>query len=151
MDPLSIVTAVSASIKTVYSISTTLYTFITSTKKIDSSLEDLLGEVRGLTRVLEDIETFLKDNVIAQTSYATSRPNGAWGPILDAIQDTQSTLAALKKIVTKLGPPREARNGLKKAAKQVHLGVNLDEINTIKSRVHWHSTALQMALHTASL
>lgn len=143
MDPVSIAGVVGPTLKTLYSVTATLYTFITSAKKVDKSLEDLNGDVRGLTRVLEDIETSLKDTVIARTSYATSRKDGSWGPIHVAIQDTHSTVEDLEKVLDGLGPPGNLTNGFKKAVKQVQLNINSDEITSIKLRVHWHSTILR--------
>ncbi|KAF6219747.1 hypothetical protein HO133_003572 [Letharia lupina] len=133
MDPVSIAAAVGPALKTLYSVTTTLYTFITSAKKVGKSLEDLQGEVRGLTRVLEDIEAFPKDTVIAQTSYASSRTDGAWDPIHNAIQDTQRTIEALQKVLDRLGPPSKVTNGFKKAVKQVQLNINSEEISNIRA------------------
>ena len=143
MDPVSIAGAVGPTLKTLYSVTTTLYTFVTSAKKVDKSLENLQGDVRGLTRVLEDIETFLKDVIIAQTSHATPGAEGAWGPIYNAINDTRGTIKDLQKILDRLGPPKEVTNAFKKTVKQVQLNFNSDEISNIRSRIQWHSTVLR--------
>ena len=135
MDPVSIAGAVGPTLKTLYSVTTTLYTFVTSAKKVDKSLENLQGDVRGLTRVLEDIETFLKD-VIPGTE-------GAWDPIYNAIHDTRRTIQDLQKILDRLGPPNGVTNAFKKTVKQVQLNFNSDEISNIRSRIQWHSTALR--------
>ena len=87
MDPVSIAGAVGPTLKALYSATTTLYTFVTSAKKVGKSLENLQGDVRGLTRVLEDIETFLKD-IIPGTK-------AAWDPIYKAIADTRRTIKDL--------------------------------------------------------
>ena len=144
MDPVSIAAAVGPTLKTLYSVTTTLYTFITSAKKVDKSLENLQSEVRGLTRVLEDIETFLKDVIIAQTRNSTPGIDGAWGPIYNAIRDTRHTIKALQKVLDRLGSPSEVTNGIKKTVKQIQLNINSDEINSIRSRIQWHSTSLRM-------
>lgn len=143
MDPVSIAGAVGPTLKTLYTVTTTLYTFITSAKKVDKSLQDLNGEVRSLTRVLEDIETSLKDTVVAQTSFATSKTDGAWAPIHNATQDTHTTVEELDKVLSGLGPPGNLRNGFKKTVKQVQLNFHSDQITSIKLRVHWHSTTLR--------
>ena len=143
MDPVSIAGVVSPTLKTLYTVTTTLYTFTTSAKKVDESLENLHGEVRGLTRVVEDIEAVLKDRVVAQTSYITFRTDGAWGPIAHAIQDTRRTIKALQKVLDRLGPPSKVTNGIKKTLKQVQLDFNSDEISTIKSRLQWHLVTLR--------
>ena len=144
MDPVSIAGAVGPALKTLYSVTTTLYTFITSAKTVDKSLVNLQSEVRGLTRVLEDIETFLKDIIIAQTRNTTPGIDGAWGPIYNAIQDTRRTIGDLQKILDRLGSPSEITNGIKKTVKQIQLNINSEDINNIRSRVQWHSTSLRM-------
>ena len=143
MDPVSIAAAVGPALKTLYSVTTTLYNFISSAKKVDQALENLNGDVRGLTRVLEDIETFLKDVIIAQTSHATSKKDGVWGPIYNAIQDTQRTIEALQVVLDRLGPSSKVVNGFQKTMKQIQLEFNSDEISNIKDRVRWHSTILR--------
>ena len=135
MDPVSIAGAIGPTLKILYSATTTLYTFVTSAKKVDKSLENLHGDVRGLTRVLEDIETFLK-NVVPG-------PEGAWDPIYNAIQDTRRTIKDLQKILDSLGPPSGVIKAFKKTVKQVQLNFNSDEISDIRSRIQWHSTVLR--------
>ena len=143
MDPVSIVGAVGPALQALYSVTTKLYTFITSASKVDKSLEDLQREVRGLTRVLEDIETF-QDLIVAQTKNATRGVDSAWAPIYNAIQDTRHTIEALQKVLDRLGSPSDVTNGIKKIVKQAQLNINLEEINSIRSRVQWHSTSLRM-------
>ena len=143
MDPVSIVGAVGPALQALYSVTTTLYTFITSATKVDKSLENLQREVRGLTRVLEDIETF-QDVIVAQTRNATRGMDGAWAPIYNNIQDTRYTIDALQKVLDRLGSPSEVTNSIKKAITQIHLNINSEEINNIRSRVQWHSTSLRM-------
>lgn len=151
MEPFSLAAALGGTLKTLYSVSDSLYTFITDARKVHKSLEDLARETRGLTRSLEDVETLLKDSVIAQTSYVTSRPDGAWRGIRDAIQDTRDTVNALQKIVRKLGSPSKITNGFKKTTKQVQLNLNATEIRNLKSQIHLHAITLQTSLHTANL
>lgn len=135
MDPASIASLVGPTLKTLYSVTTTLYTFVNSAKKVDKSLENLQVDVRGLTRVLEDIETFLKDVVPVI--------EGAWEPMYNAIQDTRRTINDLQKILDRLGPPSKVTNAFKKTVKQVQFDLNSDEIKNIRSRVQWHSTVLR--------
>ena len=135
MDPVSIAGAVGPTLKALYSVTTTLYTFVTSAKKVDKSLENLHGDVRGLTRVLEDIETFLKD--------VAPGTEGAWDPIYNAIQDTRRTIDDLQKTLDGLGPPSEVTNAFKKTVKQVQLNFSSEEISDIRSRIQWHSNILR--------
>ena len=143
MDPVSIAGAVGPTLKTLYTVTTTLYTFVTSAKKVDKSLENLHVDVRGLTRVLEDIETFLRDVIDAQTSDAAPGTEGAWGPIYNAVHDTRRTIKDLQDVLDRLGPPSKVTNAFKKTVKQVQLNLNSDEISNIRSRIQWHSTVLR--------
>ena len=143
MDPVSIAGLVGPTLGTLYSVTTTLYTFVTSAKKVDKSLENLQGDVRRLTRVLEDVEIFLKDVIIAQTSHATPGTEGAWSPIHKAIHDIRRTIQDLQNVLDRLGPPSKVTNAFKKTVKQVQLNLNSDEISDIRSRVQWHSTVLR--------
>lgn len=143
MDPVSIAGAVGPTLKALYSVTTTLYTFVTEAKKVDKTLENLQGDVRGLTRVLEDIETFLKNVIIAQTSHAAPGTEGAWGPIYNAIRDTRRTIKDLQSVLDRLGPPDKVTNAFKKTVKQVQLNLSSDEIANIRSRIQWHSTVLR--------
>ena len=135
MDPVSIAGAVGTALGTLYKVTDTLFTFVTSAKKVDKSLENLQVDVRGLTRVLEDIETFLKDVILGT--------EGAWDPIYNAIHDTRDTIKDLQKILDRLGPPSEVTNAFKKTVKQVQLNFNSDDISNIRSRVQWHSIVLR--------
>ena len=135
MDPVSIAGAVGPTLKILYSVTTTLYTFVTSATKVDKSLEDLQEDVRGLTRVLENIETFLK-SVVPGTE-------GAWDSISDAIHKTRDTIKDLQMILDHLGPPNKVTNSFKKTVKQVQLNLNSDEISKIRFRVQGHSIVLR--------
>ena len=135
MDPVTIAGLVGPTLKTLYTVTTTLYTFISSAKVVDKSLENLQVDVRGLTRALEDIETFVKDVIPGIV--------GAWDSIYNAIHDTRRTIEDLQKILDRLGPPGEVTNAFKKTVKQVQLNLNSDEISNIRSRIQWHSTVLR--------
>ena len=56
MDPVSIIGAIGSTSRVLYAVSTTLYTFITSAKVVDKSLDALHDEVRGLHAVLKTVE-----------------------------------------------------------------------------------------------
>ena len=56
MDPISIVGAIGSTSRVVYAVSTALYTFITSAKVIDKSLDALHKEIRGLHDMLNTVD-----------------------------------------------------------------------------------------------
>ena len=150
MDPLSILGAVSTTTKTTYWISSTLFSFIQSTRVIDETLEELNREVEGLTKALETIELSLKDPTISRVKSGED-VDGPWGSLDIAVTDTSRTVNALKSIVEGLGMVNKSANPFKKAVKQVKLNLDADQISKVKDRIHTHTTSLQLALQTASL
>ena len=149
-DPLSILGAVSTTTKTAYWISSSLFSFIQSTRVIDETLEELNREVEGLTKALEAIELSLKDPTISRVKSGED-VNGPWGFLDVAVTDTQRTVNALAEIVEGLGMVRKSANPFKKAVKQVQLNLDADQISKVKDRIHTHTTSLHLALQTASL
>ena len=111
MDSVSITGVVGPTLRTLCSVMTTLYTFIILVKKVDKSLENLYVDVHGLTRVVENIEIFLKD-VIPGTQSTCD-------PIYNVIRNARHTIKDLQKILDRLEPPSEVTNVFKKTAKQV--------------------------------
>ena len=150
MDPLSILCAVSTTIKATYNISSTLFRFIQSTRVIDKSLEELNREVESLTKALEAIELSLKDPAIIRIKSGEGT-KGPWDFLDVAVTDTQRTVNALDSIVEGLGVVKKSANPFKKAVKQVKLNLDGDQISKVKDRIHTHTTSLQLALQTASL
>ena len=150
MDPLSVLSAVSAATKTTYNISSTLFRFIQSTRVIDKSLEELNREVESLTKALEAIELSLKDPAIIRIKNGEGT-KGPWGSLDVAVTDTQRTVNALERIVEGLGTVKRSANPFKKAVKQVELNLDADQITRVKDRIRTHTTSLQLALQTASL
>ena len=56
MDPVSIIGAIGSTSRVLSAVSTTLYTFITSARVVDKSLDALHDEIRGLYAVLKTVE-----------------------------------------------------------------------------------------------
>ena len=150
MDPLSILSAVSTVTKTTYWISSSLFTFIQSSRVIDKTLEELNREVKGLTKALESIELSLKDPAISRIKSGKDA-KGPWGCLDVAVTDTQRTVNALKGIVEGLGVVKKSANPFKKTVKQVKLNLDTDQISGVRDRIHTHTTSLQLALQTTTL
>ena len=151
MDPLSILALVTSTLKTVFSISRTIYTFIDSAKKINKVLENLDREIKGLAPVLQEIETLLSELLACEARQIPSSPHVSLTLIQYSIDETQRTLQSLEVIFDCLRPPKKLDNGTKKALKQIELNFKEDEINDVRSRIQWHVANLQLALQTANL
>lgn len=150
MDPLSILSAVLTVTKTTYWISSSLVSFIQSSRAIDKTLEELNREVDGLTKALESIALSLKDPAISRVK-SGGDAIGPWGFLDVAVTDTQHTVNALKGIVEGLGVVKKSANPFKKAVKQVKLNLEADQVSGVKDRIRTHTTSLQLALQTATL
>ena len=81
MDRFTVISTVSSTAQIMQSVSTTLYSFISSAKVADLSLEALHVEVKGLHGVLGTVENTLKGSVIAQAKEAAALADGI-GPLL---------------------------------------------------------------------
>ena len=149
MDPVAIISTIGATSHIVQSVSTTLYSFISSAKVVDQSLEALHVEVNGLHGVLAIIEKTLKTSVIAQAKEAAALADGIWASIDHAIEDCQRTVTALQSIVQGLGSSPSA--SYKKVIKQIQLNLNTEDIRNVKVRVQTHSSILQLTLQMAVL
>ena len=124
----SIAGLVDATLENLYTVTKTLFTFVTSAENVDNSVKILRGEVQGLIRVFEATKTFLEDDV-------TSETNAVWGTTYKAIKDTGSTIKVLQDILHQLGPTGNPTN-------QDQLNIDSDEIANIISRIQWHSAIL---------
>lgn len=136
MDLASIAGLVDATLKNLYTVTRTPFTFVTSAENDENFVKNLRGEVQGLIRVFEDTKTFLEDNV-------TSETNAVWGTTYKAVKDTRSTIKVLQNILHQLGPAGKPTNGIKTAVKQNQSNIDSDEIANIISRIQLHSTILR--------
>ena len=132
----SIAGKVDATLKDLYTVTATLFTFIISAENVANSLKNLRSEVQGLIRVFEAIKTFLEYDVKSET-------NAVWGTTYKAIKDTESTIKVLQSILHHLGPAGIPANGIKNAIKQKHLNIDSNEIVNIISRIQLHSIILR--------
>ena len=152
MDPISIVSGVAAAIKSVYTVSAAVYSFIDSTKHVDKSLENLHAKIRALTRVLEDLKDFLEVSVVAQSSHvAASRSDGVWACLRYAVHDTQLALDSLHRQTKSFGDPSKTMNVFRKASTQIQRNVKSESTKEFQACIAWHKTCLQMALQTVEL
>ena len=137
MIPIAIISTVGATSQIVQSVSTTLYSFISSAKVVDQSLEALHVEVNGLHGVLGTVENTLGTLVIAQAKEAATLADGIWASIDHAIEDCQRTVTVLQNIVQSLvNSPSTSR---KEVIKQIQLNLNTEDIRNVEARVQTHS------------
>lgn len=149
MDPITVISTVGATSQIVQSVSTTLYSFISSAKVADQFLEALHVEVKGLHGVLDTVENTLRGSVIAEAKEAAALADGIWASIDHATEDCQRTVTVLHNIVQGLGD--SPSTSYKKVIKQIQLNLNAEDIRNVKARVQTHSFMLQLTLQMAVL
>ena len=128
----------SATSRTVFSVATLLYMFITSATVVDKSLKALYSEVNGLRGVLDTVENSLKNSPSTKAKDVRPQVDRVWKVIGYAVRDTQRTVAALEKSMHALGPAAKAKGDLKKTVKQIQLNMNADDITNIRAHIHTH-------------
>ncbi|OCK73352.1 hypothetical protein K432DRAFT_430634 [Lepidopterella palustris CBS 459.81] len=148
MEPAPIVSE-SAGIVTLCSkILACLCEFTDDVWEVDSSLRDFIGEVRGLSQVLDRISQSLKHNAFVATSdYKT-----LWASVDSSLQDCETTLVKLDQIL------RDFENGGsfilvldEKRFKYPRFSSTRNAILAIKQDVHSHYMALQLTLETINI
>ena len=151
MDPISIAAAAGTASKTLYSISTTLYTFISSAKKADNSLEALHNEVNAMARTLDSVQSVLQQPVILQTKAEIPDTDHVWISAASAIQDTQKTARILQEVVRDLGTLDASPNVFRKAYMQIKINSNSKEIHEIRTLCQSHFNSLNVSLHLVTM
>ena len=142
MDPVSIATAAGTASKTLYSISTTLYTFISSAKKVDKSLKLLRNEVKAMARALDSVRSVLKQPLIRRTKIKI--------PGADHV-DTQKTARILQELVKGLGTLDASPNVFRKVYMQLKIIFNSKDINEIRALCQSHFDSLNVSLHLVTM
>ena len=149
MDPVSpfaILSAVSSVGGGVVTLSKNLYSFIKAAKVVDNSVEELYREVQGLDTVFNTAQDTLTKTIKDHAQDPTLSTNGIWTSFKNGLDDCQVTVKALDSIILEIGVNKDNKNPFKKAFKQIKLSLSTDQIATVRSRVHTHSTCLQLAL-----
>ena len=150
MDAFSIISGALTVAQTTFTVSQALYNFIRSSKVVDKALKELHTEVVGLNEALKSIGLNLKDPAIALIKSSGSG-KGPWSSLDVAITDTQRTVDALAEIVGGLGTVKSSASLFRKAAKQVKLNLDANQISHVRDRIQTHTVSLQLALQTSIL
>ncbi|KAL6720792.1 hypothetical protein ACLMJK_002717 [Lecanora helva] len=151
MDPFSIATAVGAATQTLYSVSTALYSFITSAKRVDTAIEALHNEVKAVEGTSRAVKALLEQPALTQKNHDLLKPDGVLASIAVAVNDTQKTSRALEKVLRELGVVKGSAQAVKKALKQFQLKFKTEDINNLRNRFHTHASSLQISLQSATL
>lgn len=149
-EPLSVATAAVAATSTAYKISCSLYGFIQSAKKVDTTIELLYTAVVRLEASLKNVDATLKSPGVIEATKNQSLYAGSLKAIDCSIRDCEHTLRAFSDVLP--GQRTSQKFSMfKKAVDQIKLNLNQSEMNSLRSHIQAHSTSLQIAMHTLTL
>ena len=151
MDPISIAAAVGTASSTAWRISLTLYTFISSAKKVDRSIDMLYTAFQGLETAIKNIETTLREPVVRTATTHRQDHDDLLLGIEQSIKDCQQTLDATDEQLSNVGPSSRNSSIWKKSLLQLNLNLADTEIKTLRLHIQSHCTSLQVALHSLTL
>jgi hypothetical protein len=93
MDPVTIITSVSAISKAAVAVSTTLFTFIDATQNVDQSVQGIYDEITDLNRTLNAVSHTLESSHVAIGTSSTNWQNSSlWIAVIGALDDCRVTV-----------------------------------------------------------
>jgi hypothetical protein len=143
MEPVSILTSVSAASRAALALSTALFTFVQATRNVDQSVRALYDEVTGLNRTLDAISSCL-ENASIQESVHTEQNKELWKSVTASLGDCRVTVDSMCQ--TLQGVKKRGSNVAAQALRTFKLNWKEDQIGTLRSQIQSHNTALQLAL-----
>jgi Fungal N-terminal domain of STAND proteins len=143
MEPVSILTSVSAASRAALALSTALFTFVQATRNINQSVRALYDEVTGLNRTLDAISSCL-ENASIQESIHTDQNKDLWTSVMASLGDCRVTVDNMCQ--TLQGVKQPGSNVAAQALRTFKLNWKEDQIRTLRSQIQSHNTALQLAL-----
>jgi uncharacterized protein YukE len=143
MDPISILTSVSAASRLTLALSTTLFTFVQATRNVDQSVRALYDEVKGLILTLDAIGSSIKASNIGKGKQPEQNPE-LWKRVAASLDHCRGTVESMGKSLDSI--KKSSSNFAGQALRAFKLNWKEDQINTSRSQIHSHNSALQLAL-----
>jgi hypothetical protein len=124
----------------------TIYTFIDDSRNVDSTVNDLLREIQGLSRAAEAIGTAWTQNPTIVTAQ-TGTDGNLWRSVEASLEDCQLTLARLNSKLDELKKGSVFGRGfLRKPTKLMMLNMRFKDIIAFKDQIQSYNNAMQGAL-----
>jgi len=124
----------------------TIYTFIDDSRNVDSTVNDLLREIQGLSRAAEAIGTAWTQNPKIVTAQ-TGTDGNLWRSVEASLEDCQLTLARLNSKLDELKKGSVFGRGfLRKPTKLMMLNMRIKDITAFKDQIQSYNNAMQGAL-----
>jgi uncharacterized protein YoxC len=140
MEPISILTSVSAASRAALALSTTIFGFVQATKNVDQTVRALYDEVTGLNRTLDAISSSVKTADI-KTAELIQHNHELWKSVVASLGDCRGALDTIRQALQNV--KQNGSNVAAQALRVFRLNWKEDQIKTLRSQIQSHNTALQ--------
>ncbi|EXJ70568.1 uncharacterized protein A1O5_06638 [Cladophialophora psammophila CBS 110553] len=151
MDPLSIISTISAIVTGAFTLSSHLYNFVDDARNVNQTVIDLVQEVNALISILRAVKLGLESDPVKRAFRRTNSDDDRllWESIQGSLNDCQATVDRLEKAIEDIRPERD--NFVQQAARRIRLNLKDSEITAARAQFKTHTNALQMALLMVNL
>ena len=146
MDPLSITAGVVGLLGSTLGIGVTLRQFIHGAKEASTVVNAMISDVKALRKVLESMEVMFEEMDSERTE--TGAIGTHWKNLLTALQDGQTCLASLEKLLQETTKEVKVLDTLRR---QARLKSAMDQITLYRQEVQTYKDALHLSLQTITL
>jgi hypothetical protein len=143
MNPISILSSVSAASRVTLALSTTLFTFVQATRDVNHSVRALYDEVTSLIGTLDAISSSIKTTDTGKGKQPEQNPE-LWRSVITSLDHCRGSVDNMYK--TLQGVQKPSSNIAGQALRAFKLNWKDDQIRTLRSQIQTHNTALQLAL-----
>jgi len=140
MEPISILTSVSAASRAALTLSTTIVTFVQATRNVDQNVRGLYDEVTGLNRTLDAMSNSLRTANI-DTQGQIQHNHELWTSVVASLSDCSRALDTMRQALQSVR--QNGSNVAAQALRVFRLNWKEDQIKASRSQIQSHNTALQ--------
>lgn len=151
LEPATIVTLATGVGKVVFTVSESLYTFISKANKVDQSIKHLHAEIRLSYQTLNAVQGALSNSVVTSALRDHAQTQEILEVVQGSIQECQVTADALAETLNDIPQAAQSRNPFKQSWKQVKLDLNEGQIKELRSQFQVHCISLQTSLQSINL
>ncbi|KAF4626348.1 hypothetical protein G7Y89_g11809 [Cudoniella acicularis] len=141
MDPLSIISVVVTSAKTLSAVTRSVLTFIDGVRTINQSINGIYDELDSLCRTIEAINGGLATPALTNAIGGSQETGGLWPVVLKSLQDCDLTIHELYDCLQ--GFNRQSSNVAARTVIAIRFNRTERQAQVLKNRVFTHNTSLQ--------
>ena len=143
MDPISIATASACLVRLSVTVSGYIYTYVSNTRNVDTTIRLLAAEIDSLARVVGSIQECFSDPSLANAALSsqTGHEGNRWRNVHRSMNDCKNTLNYLEQVMEKV---KKGKMGV--FGRAVKLQMNSTEITSLKQQIAAYRETLQLSL-----